>query len=251
MGLLTISNVKKRFGGNVVLDGVDMDLEAGKIYQLIGSNGSGKTTLINMISGLFNPDSGSIVFDGHDITTKGLYKTYATGLIRTWQIPQPFGSLTTLENVALSSPSNAGESFMYAALRSRWKNEERGILNKSVGIIKNLNLAKGAEIPSRNLSGGQKKLLELGRSTMSGARMILLDEPIAGVNPTLAIEIFERITEICKSEGITFLIVEHRLDIALQYTDTVFALNLGKIIAKGTPDEVTSHPEVIRSYLGG
>jgi branched-chain amino acid transport system ATP-binding protein len=140
---------------------------------------------------------------------------------------------------------------MYAALRSRWKNEERGILNKSVGIIKNLNLAKGAEIPSRNLSGGQKKLLELGRSTMSGARMILLDEPIAGVNPTLAIEIFERITEICKSEGITFLIVEHRLDIALQYTDTVFALNLGKIIAKGTPDEVTSHPEVIRSYLGG
>ena len=127
MGILSISAVSKHFGGLTVLDGVDMEIKQGKLYQLIGPNGSGKTTLINVVSGLLKPDDGKIIFDGNDITQKGLFDTYKTGLIRTWQIPQPFNTLTTMENFLISSSGNAGESFLMAPLRSKWKNDEKRI----------------------------------------------------------------------------------------------------------------------------
>lgn len=250
MGILTIYDIQKHFGGNIVLDGIDMELEKGKIYQLIGPNGSGKTTLINIISGMLKPDNGKIVFDGQDITAKGLYDTFNIGLVRTWQIPQPFSNLTTLENFVISDGNNSGESFLIAPLKSKWRNDEKRITNKALDIMEMVNLIKQKDIPSQNLSGGQQKLLELGRAMMSDAKMILMDEPIAGVNPTLAHEIFDKISKICKKQKITFLIVEHRLDIALQYADNVFAMNRGKIIAQGDPDDVIKHPEVVESYLG-
>ena len=251
MGILSISNIQKRFGGNTVLDGIDMEIEKGKIYQLIGPNGSGKTTLINVISGMLKPDAGKIVFDGEDITTKGLYDTFNTGLVRTWQIPQPFSNLTTLENFVISSSNNSGESFLMAPLKSKWKDDEKRITDNAFEIMEMINLTKQKDIASQNLSGGQQKLLELGRAMMSDAKMILMDEPIAGVNPTLAHEIFDKISKICKKQKITFLIIEHRLDIALQYADYVFAMNRGKIITQGDPDDVLKHPEVVESYLGG
>jgi branched-chain amino acid transport system ATP-binding protein len=251
MGILSISNIQKHFGGNTVLDGIDMEIEEGKIYQLIGPNGSGKTTLINVISGMLKPDAGQIVFDGQDITTKGLYDTFNTGLVRTWQIPQPFSNLTTLENFVISGGNNSGESFLIAPLKSKWKDDEKRITDNALEIMEMVNLTKQKDIASQNLSGGQQKLLELGRAMMSDAKMILMDEPIAGVNPTLAHEIFDKISKICKIQKITFLIVEHRLDIALQYADHVFAMNRGKIIAQGVPDDVLKHPEVVESYLGG
>ncbi len=251
MGILSISAVSKHFGGLTVLDGVDMDLEKGKLYQLIGPNGSGKTTLINVVSGLLKPDDGRIIFDGKDITQKGLFDTYKTGLIRTWQIPQPFNTLTTMENFLISSSGNAGESFLMAPLRSKWKNDEKRITDKAMQIMEMVSLVEQKDISSQNLSGGQQKLLELGRAMMSGASMILMDEPIAGVNPTLAHEIFAKISELCKKQKITFLIVEHRLDIALQYADHVFAMDKGKIIAEGSSEDVIKHPKVVESYLGG
>ena len=250
MGILSISDITKHFGGHTVLDGIDMELEEGRLYQLIGPNGSGKTTLINVISGMLKPDGGKIIFDGNNITTKRLYDTYKTGLVRTWQIPQPFVTLTTLENCVISSENNPGESFLLAPLKSKWEKEEKKITDVALEILEMVNLIKQKDILSQNLSGGQQKLLELGRAMMSGAKMILMDEPIAGVNPTLAHEIFEKISSICKKQKITFLIVEHRLDIALQYADYIFAMNQGKIIAHGKPDEVIKHPEVIESYLG-
>ena len=250
MSILSISGVTKHFGGLTVLDGIDMEIEQGKLYQLIGPNGSGKTTLINVVSGLLKPDSGKIVFDGVDITDKGLFDTYNTGLVRTWQIPQPFITLTTMENFLISSAGNSGESFLVAPLKSKWKNDEKKITDKAIEIMEMVNLSEQKDIPSQNLSGGQQKLLELGRAMMSGASMILMDEPIAGVNPTLAHEIFEKIVDICKKQKITFLIVEHRLDIALQYADHVFAMNQGKIIAEGSSDEVIKHPKVVESYMG-
>ena len=250
MGILSISNIRKHFGGHTVLDGIDMEIEEGKLYQLIGPNGSGKTTLINVISGLLKPDDGKIVFDGNDITTKGLYETFNTGLVRTWQIPQPFTNLTTLENFMIASSNNSGESFLFAPLKSKWKNDEKKITDEALEIMEMVNLIEQKDTTSQNLSGGQQKLLELGRAMMSGAKMILMDEPIAGVNPTLAHEIFDKISKICKKQKITFLIVEHRLDIALQYADYIFAMNRGKIIAQGNPDEVIKHPEVVESYLG-
>jgi branched-chain amino acid transport system ATP-binding protein len=227
-----------------------MELEEGKLYQLIGPNGSGKTTLINVVSGLLKPDKGKITFDGIDITQKGLYDTFKTGLVRTWQIPQPFTNLTTMENFMISSGGNRGESFLLAPLKSKWKNDEKKIMDDAAGIMETVNLVEQKDILSQNLSGGQQKLLELGRAMMSGAKMILMDEPIAGVNPTLAHEIFNKISKICKTQKITFLIVEHRLDISLQYAEHVFAMDRGKIIAEGNSEEVIKHPKVIESYLG-
>ncbi|MFQ5572733.1 MAG: ABC transporter ATP-binding protein [Nitrosopumilaceae archaeon] len=250
MGILSISGVTKHFGGITVLDGIDMEIESGKINQLIGPNGSGKTTLINVVSGLLKPDAGKITFDGIDITNKGLYETFQTGLVRTWQIPQPFVTLTTMENLLLSSAQNSGESFLVAPLKSKWKNDEKKIAGEVDEIMDLVNLSEQKDVASQNLSGGQQKLLELGRAMMSGAKMILMDEPIAGVNPTLAHEIFDKMTEICKKQKITFLIVEHRLDIALQYAQYVFAMDRGKIIAQGNSDDVIKHPKVIESYLG-
>lgn len=250
MGILSISDVTKHFGGHTVLDGINMEIEEGRIYQLIGPNGSGKTTLINVISGMLKPDGGKIVFDGQDITTKGLYDTFKTGLVRTWQIPQPFTTLTTMENFVISGGNNSGESFLLAPLKSKWRDDEKKITDDALEIMEMVNLIKQKDTASKNLSGGQQKLLELGRAMMSSAKMILMDEPIAGVNPTLAYEIFDKISKICKKQKITFLIVEHRLDIALQYADYIFAMNRGKIIAQGNPDEVIKHPEVVESYLG-
>ncbi len=250
MSILSISDLKKHFGGLTVLDGINMELDQGNLYQLIGPNGSGKTTLINAISGLFKPNSGKIIFDGKDITNKNLYQTYKAGLVRTWQIPQPFVNLTTGENFMVSSNKNSGESFLLAPLKPKWKDAENKVSKQASEIMKMVNLTEKKEIQSQNLSGGQQKLLELGRAMMSEAKMILMDEPIAGVNPTLAHEIFKKISQICKEKKITFLIVEHRLDIALQYSDKVFAMDRGKIIVEGTSDEVIKHPKVIESYLG-
>ena len=250
MSILSIQGVRKQFGGLTVLDGIDMELEEGNLYQLIGPNGSGKTTLINVISGLLKPEGGKVVFDGKDITNKSLYHTYQTGLVRTWQIPQPFVNLTALENFLVSSSSNGGESFLLAPLKSKWKRDEKKIIETTFEIMEMVNLVEKKNTLGQNLSGGQQKLLELGRAMMSGAKMILMDEPIAGVNPTLAHEIFKKISKICKEQKITFLIIEHRLDIALQYSDHVFAMDRGRIIAEGSSEQIVKHPKVIESYLG-
>ena len=250
LGLLTISEVEKHFDGNVVLDGIDLDIEEGRIYQLIGPNGCGKTTLINVISGLFGPSAGRVVFDGTDITGMGLYETYGIGLVRTWQIPQPFINLNTAENFLVSGSGNAGESFLYAPVKPRWRTDEEKIAGTARDMMGMVNLSEKTEVTSQNLSGGQQKLLEMGRAMMSDVKMILMDEPIAGVNPTLAHDIFKRISRICREQNITFLIVEHRLDIAFQYVDHVFALDDGHIIAEGTAEEIIKNPKVIESYIG-
>ena len=247
---MEIDGIKKSFGGNKVLDGINMKLDSGKIYQLIGPNGCGKTTLINIITGMLDADQGKIIFNGKNITQSGLLSTYKSGIIRTWQTPQPFKSLTTMENFLTAGPNHPGESFAYAPLRPRWRKHEETLTESAIAVSTKLNLHEKSETYGGNLSGGQQKLVELGKTMIAGAKMVLLDEPIAGVNPKLAVDIFDRIGDACRRDGITFLFIEHRLDIALKYTDKVFALNEGKIIAEGTSDQVMKHPEVIESYLG-
>ncbi len=249
MSVLIINNVYKHFGGNPVLNGINMSLQKGKIYQMIGPNGCGKTTLINVISGMLKPDGGSIMYEGNDITKKGLYETYKTGIVRTWQIPQPFITLTTFENLLFSSDENSGESFVYAPT-STWHKDEERIMKRATEVMKMVGLSEKKDTISQNLSGGQQKLLELGRAIMSGAKLILMDEPIAGVNPTLAKEIFQKISTISQTQDITFCIVEHRLDISFQYVQHVFAMDEGKIIVEGTPNQIVKNSKVIETYLG-
>ena len=250
MALLSVEKLSKHFDGNVVLRDINMELDAGRVYQLIGPNGSGKTTLVNVIDGAIKPDTGTVTFDGHDITGKEPHQVYEYGLVRSFQIPQPFVNLNVNENLMTSSTKNRGDVYRNAPLRPRWMGDEKKLQGEADQWLDMVNLEKVRENLSSNLSGGQTKLLELGRIMMSGAKMILMDEPIAGVNPTLAHNIFEKIMRICSEHGITFLIIEHRLDISFQYVDHVYATDQGRIIAEGAPQEIMENDAVIESYLG-
>jgi len=260
--VLSVRDVTKSFENLLALDRVSLEVAERKISILIGPNGSGKTTLINVISGHYNPDSGKVFYRGQDVTGLPPYKLYSMGLSRTFQIPALFWKLTVLENLLVAEKNNPGESFVKAVLPSgvrswksfitpMWRNNEKRAVEKASRILDLLGLSKLWDRPAFVLSGGQLKLVEIGRALMSDAKLLLLDEPVSGVNPTLAHEIFSRILKLRDELGLTFFIVEHRLDIALSYVDQMFAMALGRIIASGPPDDVLSNKTVIEAYLGG
>lgn len=248
--VLEVRNISKSFGNLRAVDGVTLDVEEKSITILIGPNGSGKTTLINLISGRYKPDSGEVFYNKREITGMPPHKLYRMGLARTFQIPALFLRLSVLENVMVAKKDNPGESFARAVLKSSWTKAEEETAEEAFKILKAVGLLQVWEAPAGNLSGGQMKLLEMGRALMSGAKLLLLDEPISGVNPTLAHEIFKTMLRLREDLGVTFFVIEHRLDIALGYVDQVVAMALGKIIASGSPEKVVNDPEVIEAYLG-
>jgi branched-chain amino acid transport system ATP-binding protein len=248
--ILSVQDVSKSFGSLHALDGISIDVAERDVSILIGPNGSGKTTLINVVSGLYSPDSGRIRFENRDVTGLPPYKLYDLGMARTFQIPALFWKLTVLENLLIAEKGNPGENFLRSLLSRFWKDKEREATEKASRILDLLGLSKMWNHPAYLLSGGQMKLVEIGRALMSEARLLLLDEPVSGVNPTLAHEIFSRILKLRDEFGLTFFIVEHRLDIALRYVDDIFAMALGKLIASGSPNEVMSNKKVIEAYLG-
>jgi branched-chain amino acid transport system ATP-binding protein len=248
--ILSVQEVSKSFGNLHALDGISIDVAERDVSILIGPNGSGKTTLINVVSGLYSPDSGRIQFENRDVTGLPPYKLYDLGMARTFQIPALFWKLTVLENLLIAEKGNPGENFLRSLLSRFWKDKEREATEKASRILDLLGLSKMWNHPAYLLSGGQMKLVEIGRALMSEARLLLLDEPVSGVNPTLAHEIFSRILKLRDEFGLTFFIVEHRLDIALRYVDDIFAMALGKLIASGSPNEVMSNKKVIEAYLG-
>jgi branched-chain amino acid transport system ATP-binding protein len=248
---LEVQGLKKSFGALEALRGVDLEVREKQLVLVIGPNGSGKTTLINAISGALKPDSGIVRFNGHEIQGWPPYKVYSTGLVRTFQIPLPFVKLTVLENLLTAYRENPGESFLRSPFRRSWEDVEAKITSIAFDTLRRLKLDHLWNQKSANLSGGQFKLLEIGRALMAGAIMIMMDEPVAGVNPVLAHEIFAQIRSLRNEVGVTFLLVEHRLDIALQYVDYIYAMDEGRIISKGVPQEVVNDPLVIEAYLGG
>ena len=248
--ILSVQQVSKSFGNLHALDGISIDVAEGKVSILIGPNGSGKTTLINVISGLYSPDSGKILFEEKDVTGFPSYELYSLGMARTFQIPALFWKLTVLENLLIAEKGNPGEDFLRSLFTRFWKNKEMEATEKASRILELLGLSRFWNQPAYLLSGGQMKLVEIGRALMSNARLLLLDEPISGVNPTLAHEIFSRILKLRDEFGLTFFIVEHRLDIALKYVDEIFAMALGKLVASGLPNEVMNNKRVIEAYLG-
>ena len=248
---LTVKGIRKTFGGLVALDDVNIDVQKGLLTMLIGPNGSGKTTLINCVTGFYTPDKGRVWFEGKEITGMPPHQVYDQGLVRTFQIPQPFTKLTVLENLLTAYRGNPGEGFIKALRRKTWVQDEEKATEKAFQFLELLSLDHMWDRPATHLSGGQMKLVEAGRAIMSGARMILMDEPAAGIFPKLAHEVFSHLTDMKTKLGVTFLIIEHRLELVLPYVDYVYALARGNLVSQGKPNEVLSDPVVIESYLGG
>ena len=249
--IIETRGVVKTFGGLRALDGVDIKVQRGSLTLLIGPNGSGKTTLINVIGGVYKPDAGQVIYEGEDITGLPPHEIYHKGIVRTFQIPRLFKNLIVTENLATAKRGNPGENVYLAPLKSRWIDFETKTIRESMITELKLKILHMWNRKSSELSGGQMKLVEIGRSLMAGARLVLMDEPAAGVNPTLAHQIFAMLKEMTRGLGITFLIVEHRLEIAAEYADYVIAMARGKVISEGKPNEVMTDPVVVKSYLEG
>jgi branched-chain amino acid transport system ATP-binding protein len=248
--MLEVRSVVKSFGGATVVDNVSLDVPAGAIMGLIGPNGAGKTTLFNLIAGSFAPTSGAIHLEGRDISCEASHRRIGRGLGRTFQIPRPFSDMTLLDNLLVAAQTQSGER-MFATwlMPHRVAGEERANRDRAASLLEFLGLYRLAGEPARVLSGGQRKLLELGRVLMAYPRIILLDEPGAGVNPTLLETIIARIADI-NQRGVTFLIIEHNMDLVKRLCQQVYVMSAGKMLFKGTPEEVVNQHAVIEAYLG-
>jgi branched-chain amino acid transport system ATP-binding protein len=249
--LLDVVDVTKRFGGLRALDGVSLSVEKGEVVLVIGPNGSGKTTLVNVCGGIYRPDGGKIVFDGKDIAGIPAFRVAELGLTRSFQIPIPFTKLTVLENMLVASGNGRGESFVFSTMKSAWERADREKAERALKVLDALSLDRVRDVPAEELSGGQLKLLEIGRALMMRSKLVMLDEPVAGVNPVLSHMIFERLLSLRDKMDLSFLVIEHRLDVALRYVDKVFAMAGGKVVSSGTPEHVLNDPQVIEAYMGG
>ena len=249
--MLELTNVSRRFGGAIAVDRMSLSVPQGAVVGLIGPNGAGKTTLFNLIAGTLPASSGEIRLDGVSIGHEPAHRRIGRGIGRTFQIPKPFASMTVLENVLVAAQGQRGEGVLANWFAGgRVAADERRNQERARDIIDFLALARLAQQPARVLSGGQRKLLELARVLMADPRLVLLDEPAAGVNPALLETIMERI-ETLNGRGITFLIVEHNLSLIRRLCGQVTVMAQGATLARGTPDEVTDDPRVTEAYLGG
>jgi len=249
MDFLKVENLSKNFGAFSVLKNVLLTIPEKTIVLLMGPNGSGKTTLINCISGVYRPDDGKIWFNGTDITGKEQHEIVKLGLGRSFQIPGPFKKLTVGENLLVCSQNHKGENFSTSIFRRTWDKQEKELVEKLYKILQQVDLEHQMNTLAGELSGGQLKLLELGRLLMLDSKLMLLDEPIGGINPVLAHKILSHIQKIRANFGTGFLLVEHRLDIVMQYVDYVYVLAEGNIKCEGSPKEVLNRKELYEIYL--
>lgn len=248
---LAVEGVRKHFGGVSVLEDVTFSAPAGGLSGMIGPNGAGKSTLFAIVTGFQSGDGGRVVFKGRDVTALSTVQRVHLGMARTFQVPREFGSLSVRENLMAAAPGQAGEKLLNAFFRpGRVRAEEAEIAAAAQEWLDFLNLKRVADQPASSLSGGQRKLLELGRALMVRPAMILLDEPFAGVNPVLVGEISERIRELA-AKGIGFLIVEHNLSALSRLVERIFVLDRGRLLAEGAPAEVLADPAVREAYMGG
>lgn len=248
---LEILNISKSFGGFRALNDVSLNIPVDDIYGLIGPNGAGKSTLFSVISGFLRADAGTIRVNGRDISHDTPQGRAHIGMVRTFQVPREFRHMTVRENLMASAPNQTGENLLSLFLRpSKVKTEERQIAEKADDILGFLKLDKVADLTAGALSGGQKKLLELGRTLMVSPKLVLLDEPFAGVNPVLIEEIMIRIREL-NAKGIGFLVIEHDLNALTRLVSRLAVMDQGTLIAEGEPQHVLRQPRVREAYLGG
>jgi len=249
--ILQVNNLSKFFGGLKAISNCSLKIKKGSITGIIGPNGSGKTTLFNLIAGNLKPNKGNVYFDNEDITGIPSYELFSKGVLRTFQIAHEFTNLTVLENLMMVPGGQSGELLVNALFKPRLVNEEeKKIKQKALEVIKFLNLTHLEKELAGNLSGGQKKLLELGRTMMVDAKIVLLDEVGAGVNRTLLKDIGSAILRLNKEKGYTFCMIEHDMDFISRLCDPVIVLAEGSVLFQGTSDEVKNNEQVIESYLG-
>ena len=250
--VLTTRNVTKSFGGLTAVDGVSVGVEQGEITGLIGPNGAGKSTLFNLMSGFYEVDDGSVLFDGEDVTDLRPEERAIRGLVRTFQITRELSGMTVMNNMLLAAQENPGEDVVPLLTRPsevrEYEGEQR---DRAEQLLKYLELWELREEYAGNLSGGQRKLLELGRALMSDPEVLLLDEPMAGVNPDLTDHLLERITALRDDQNKTFLVVEHDIQTIMDISDTVIGMHNGQILVTGEPETVQQDEQMIEAYLGG
>ena len=249
---LVVEDLRKSFGGIDAVDGVSFSVERGSLTGLIGPNGAGKSTTFNLITGVHEPDAGRVAFEGETLTGMRTSSIANSGLVRTFQIARELEEMTVLENLMLSPRGQSGETLANAVLpglRGSVRDEERELRETVWETLELFEIDHLAEEHAGNLSGGQRKLLELARALMLDPTMMLLDEPFAGVNPTLEEKLLDRIHEL-REEGLTFLLVEHDIDLIMEHCEHVVVMHQGQVLAEGPPAEIRSNDRVIDAYLG-
>lgn len=249
--MIQVENLHKHFGGFHAVDGASLQISEGSITGLIGPNGAGKTTLFNVIAGVLQPTSGKVTMNGEDITGLAPHELFHKGLLRTFQIAHEFASMTVRENLMMVPPNQAGENLWSTWFnRARIAQQERELRRKADEVLEFLTIHHIADEKAGQISGGQKKLLELGRTMMTDARIVFLDEVGAGVNRTLLNTIADAIVRLNKERGYTFVVIEHDMDFIGRICDPVICMAEGKVLAQGTLDEIKANEDVIEAYLG-
>ena len=249
--MIVVEDLHKHFGGFHAVDGASLSIATGSITGLIGPNGAGKTTLFNVIAGRLPPTSGRVTMDGEDVTGLSPHELFGKGLLRTFQIAHEFGSMTVRENLMLVPPAQTGETLWNTWLRRKSiAAQERELARKADEVLEFLTISHLADEKASQLSGGQKKLLELGRTMMVDAKIVFLDEVGAGVNRTLLNRIGDAIVRLNKERGYTFCVIEHDMDFIARLCDPVIVMAEGKVLAQGTADHIMENPAVIEAYLG-
>jgi len=249
--ILATDGLAKRFGGQTAVDHVNLEVTAGGITGVIGPNGAGKSTLLGLVAGALRPDSGTVRFLGDDVTRLPTYRRSRLGLVRTFQTSGEFARMTVIENLLVASPRQVGETWQgYLLGRRAWRRQEAEAAERARTILRRFSMADKEKELAGGLSGGQKRLLEVMRALMTEPAMLLLDEPMAGVNPSLARTVEDHLLEL-RDEGLTMMLVEHELGAVGRLCDRVLVMARGRVLAEGTMDQLQASHEVIDAYLVG
>jgi ABC-type branched-subunit amino acid transport system ATPase component len=247
--ILVADEVRRTFGGLTAVDVEHMEVQRGAITALIGPNGAGKTTFFNLLTGFDKPDGGTWSFDGTLLAGEGAHRISRSGMVRTFQLTKALARLTVIDNMKLGAQQQAGENFFRALVRPLWRDQERAVEEKADALLDRFRLAHMREEFAGTLSGGQRKLLEMARALMADPKLVMLDEPMAGVNPALAQSIIGHVADL-RNEGLTVVFVEHDMDVVRTISDWVVVMSDGLIVAEGTHASIVTNPAVIDAYLG-
>jgi neutral amino acid transport system ATP-binding protein len=249
--ILRTEELTKHFGGIFAVDRASLSVREGSITALIGPNGAGKTTFFNVVTGFYRPDGGAATFQGRPILGRPPHRIAQLGMVRTFQITKALARMPVIDNMLLAAPDQPGEHLLGLLLRpGASRRREREIRDRAMELLAVFNLERLADEYAGTLSGGQRKLLELARALMTRPRLLLLDEPMAGINPTLGRRLLDHMQRLRAEEGVTFLFIEHDMEVVMNHSDRVIVMAEGRVIADGTPDEVRADQSVIDAYLG-